>query len=450
MRGEIGMDVVVIGAVAAGLSAAGKAKRTDPQARVLVFGREEHVSYAACGLPYYIGGLIDHHQQLFARKPEHFASQGIEVNVGHEVVEIQPRHRQVLVQSPQGRREKVSYDKLIIATGARHVVPPLPGSDLENVFTVATIPHAEKIRTALENKAQRAVIVGAGFIGLEMAEALHMRGLEVTVLQRSGEVAGTVDADMGALVRQHLLEHGVQVHTQVQVHELYGTDVVQGVRTDQGDIPCDLVIMATGVRPNSGLARDAGLHLGVKGAISVNRRMETSHPDIFAAGDCATAWHHLYQDSTYIPLGTTANKQGRVAGENAVGGKAVFSGIVGTAIMKVLDLSVGRTGLNTREAETLGKSLLSVRVNVSHRAVYYPQPGKGTVKLLFSEDGIVWGAQLVGSDSFAKRVDVFAAAIQFRCTLEELAGLDLSYSPPYSAVWDPVLVAANVALGKLK
>lgn len=443
------MDIVVIGAVAAGLSAASKAKRTEPQSRVRVFGREEYISYAACGLPYYIGGIIDHHQQLLARTPEHFVRQGIEVNVGHEVMEIQPQQKQVLVQSPQGLREKVSYNKLIIATGARHVVPPVPGIDLKNVFTVATIPDAQKIRAALD-KAQRAVIVGAGFIGLEMAEALHMRGLEVTVLQRSGEIAGTVDPDMGAKVRHHLAEHGVQVHTHVKVQGLYGTDGVHGVGTDQGDIPCDLVIMATGVRPNSELARDAGLHLGVKGAISVNRRMETSHPDIYAAGDCATAWHHLYQDDVYIPLGTIANKQGRIAGENAVGCEAIFPGIVGTAIMKVLDLSVGRTGLNTREAETLGKSLLSVRVDVSHRAGYYPQAGMGTVKLLFSEDGYVWGAQLVGPDSFAKRIDVLAAAIQSRCTLEELAGLDLSYSPPYSAVWDPVLVAANVALGKLK
>jgi len=225
---------------------------------------------------------------------------------------------------------------------------------------------------------------------------------------------------------------------------------VQEVVTNRGPIPSDLVIVAAGVQPNSELAREAGIELGVKGAIQVNKRMETNIPDIYAAGDCATAWHELYQDDVYIPLGTTANKQGRIAGENAVGGSAQFSGVIGTAIMKVMDLGVGRTGLSSREAEKLGLNLLSIRVEVNNRAGYYPQSGKGTVKLLFDGEGRIWGAQMLGPDNFAKRIDVFAAAIQSRCTLEQLAGLDLSYAPPYSPVWDPVLVAANVALGKLK
>lgn len=443
------MDIVIIGAVAAGMSAASKAKRIAPEARVKVFEREEQISYAACGLPYYIGGLIKNQDDLIARTQEQFAKQGIEVNTGHEVKQILPQQKQVRVLDPHNEEKNVSYDKLIICTGARPVLPAFDGLDLDNVFTVSTIPQAEQIKTAIAAGAKRAVIVGGGYIGLEMVEALRLKGMEVTVLQRSSQVMGTMDPDMAAIVQDYLKTQGVDIRTEVEVRELYGDKAVQGVRINQGGIPCGLVVVAAGVQPNSELAREAGIELGAKGAILVNQRMETNIPDIYAAGDCAVAWHELYQDNVYVPLGTTANKQGKIAGENAAGSRAEFSGIVGTAIIKVLELGIGRTGLSTREAEKLGIDLLSVRVDVNNRAGYYPSPGKGTVKLLFDRAGKVWGAQMVGPDNFAKRIDVFAAAIQSRLTLEELAGLDLSYSPPFSPVWDPVLVAANVAISKL-
>ncbi|MTI94777.1 MAG: pyridine nucleotide-disulfide oxidoreductase [Firmicutes bacterium] len=444
------MDVVVIGAVAAGMSAASKAKRTEPEARVRVFGREDNVSYAACGLPYYIGDVVQDQAQLIARTQEEFARQGIEVNVGHEVKKILPKERQLLVLDASGEEQTVNYDKLVICTGARPVLPPIGNSDLANIFTVSSIPDSEAVRAAIEAGAKRAVIVGGGYIGLEMVEALRLKGLEVSVIERSEQIAGTIDPEMAKIVRDYLLAEGVDVQTGVAVEEFIGEETVRGVRTNQGTVPCDLAIIAVGVAPNSELARDAGIELGVRGAIRVNRRMETNLPDIYAAGDCAVAWHELYQDNTYIPLGTTANKQGRIAGENVVGGQAEFAGIVGTGIVKVMELGIGRTGLSNREAETLGKELLSVRVEVNNRAGYYPQAGKGTVKLLFDHEGKVWGAQMVGSDNFAKRIDVLAAAIQSGCSLQQLAGLDLSYSPPFSPVWDPVLVAANVALGKLR
>lgn len=444
------MDIVVIGAVAAGMSAASKAKRALPRARIQVFGREEYISYAACGLPYYISGVIKEQQSLIARTLVQFARQGIEVNTGHEVQRILPDKKQILVHSPEGREIQVSYDKLIICTGARPEKPALGGLDFANVFTVSSIPQAEGIKSAIAGGARHAVIVGGGYIGLEMVEALRLLGLDVTVLQRSRQIAGTIDPDMAAIVQEHLEKNGVKVLTDINAQEIYGDKTVQGVRTNQGDIPCDLVIVSAGVQPNSELARAAGIALGPRGAIRVNRRMETSSPDIYAAGDCATAWHVLYQDDAYVPLGTTANKQGRIAGENAAGGSAEFAGIVGTGIMKVMELGISRTGLNLREAEKLGLELLSVRVDATNRAHYYPEPGAGTIKLLFDREGKVWGAQMVGSDGFAKRIDVFAAALHAGWTVEELAGLDLSYAPPYSPVWDPVLVAANVALGKLR
>jgi len=444
------MRLVIIGAVAAGMSAASKAKRTAPQVDVRVFGLEEHVSYAACALPYYIGGIVSQQEHLYARTQEQFQEQGIVVSTGHEVTKILPNERHILVRSSQGEEISVSYDKLIICTGARPIIPDIPGTSLEGVYPVNTIPQSEAIRSAIAAGARRAVIIGAGYIGLEMAEALQQKGLAVTLLQRSRHIAAAIDPDMAALLKGHLEAKGMQVLTDVEAKEIAGDDRVQEVVTNRGPIPSDLVIVAAGVQPNSELAREAGIELGVKGAIQVNKRMETNIPDIYAAGDCATAWHELYQDDVYIPLGTTANKQGRIAGENAVGGSAQFSGVIGTAIMKVMDLGVGRTGLSSREAEKLGLNLLSIRVEVNNRAGYYPQSGKGTVKLLFDGEGRIWGAQMLGPDNFAKRIDVFAAAIQSRCTLEQLAGLDLSYAPPYSPVWDPVLVAANVALGKLK
>lgn len=443
------MNIVIIGAVAAGMSAAGKAKRTLPAARVQVFGREEHISYAACGLPYYVSDVIGDKQALIARTKEQFARQGIEVNTGHEVQRILPEAKKIHVRTPEGSEIRVCYDKLIICTGARPVSPSFAGQDIENVFTVSSIPQAEVIKSALAGGAKRAVIVGGGYIGLEMVEALHLKGMEVTVLQHSSQIAGTIDPDMASLVQEHIEDNGVKVQTDVNVQEIYGAGTVQGVRTNQGAIPCDLVIVAAGVQPNSELAREAGIDLGPRGAIRVNRLMETNLQDIYAAGDCATAWHNLYGDDAYVPLGTTANKQGRIAGENAAGGSAEFAGIVGTGIMKVMELGVGRTGLNLREADRLGLDLLSVRVETTNRAHYYPQPGKGTVKLLFDRQGRLWGAQMVGTNGFAKRIDVVAASLQARWTVQALAGLDLSYSPPFSPVWDPVLVAANVAVGKL-
>lgn len=444
------MEMVIIGAVAAGMSAASKAKRAAPDTGVRVFGREDYISYAACGLPYYIGGQVGDQQHLIARSQEQFARQGIEVNTGCEASQILPQEQKIVIRKPGGVEEKVEYDKLIICTGARPNMPSIPGLTQANVFTVSTIPEAQGIREAIATGARKAVIIGAGYIGLEMADVLHQRGLTVTILQRSRQIASAIDYSLAEIVQRHLEDSGVRVLTETVIQEVYGDTTVRGVHTNHGDIPCDLLIVAAGALPNSELARDAGISLGAKGAILVNRRMETSQANIFAAGDCATAWHHLYGEDVYLPLGTTANKQGRVAGENAAGGSAQFSGIVGTAIMKVIDLGIGRTGLGSSEAEKLGLDLLSVKVDVNNRAGYYPQPGKGTVMLLFDRNGRVWGAQMVGPDNFAKRIDVFAAAVQMRCSLQELASWDLSYSPPYSPVWDPVLVAANVAMGRLR
>lgn len=441
------MRIVVIGGVAAGMSAASKARRIRKDIRVEVYTEEEYISYAGCGLPYYAQGLIPAEDRLIARTPEQFARQDIHVFRGQRVVAIKPLEKEITVRANDGETKRVEYDKLIIATGARPIIPGFYRKDLRNVFTVKSIPSIVALRNLLQKgEAKRAVIVGGGYIGLEMAEALLEWGVDLTVVQLPEQLLRSVDPDMSLLIEKHLIAKGVKVRTGEEVTALEGRDRVERVITNKGEIPADLVIVAVGIVPNSELAEEAGIELGVKKAIKVNRYMETNLPDIYAAGDCATAYHLVLKKDAYIPLGTTANKQGRIAGENAVGGKAVFQGIVGTAIIKVLDLEVGRTGLNKEEAEREGFKVRETKVEDYTKAHYYPGGGKITIKLLTNEvDNTLLGAQLVGGAGAGKRIDVLAAAVQLGLTPVQLSELDLSYAPPFSPVWDPVLVAANAA-----
>ncbi len=444
--------LVVIGGVAAGMSAASKARRMNKDMDIEVYTDEEYISYAGCGLPYYVQGLVEKEGKLIARTKEQFAKQGIKVFTNHKVISILPGEMQIIVVDSEGTEKKVSYDKLVIATGARAFVPPLSGKELDNVFTVKSIPSAKLIKEQVKNEdVKNIVIVGGGYIGLEMAEAFAAWKKQITIVELAPQLLGNIDEDMAALVEEYLTKEGVQVRKGEKVLALEGEKRVRKVVTDKGEIPADLVILAIGIQPNSELAAQAGIELGIKGAIKVNKYMETNIPGIYAAGDCATAYHLLYQDDAYVPLGTTANKQGRVAGENAAGGRAEFSGIVGTAIIKVLDLEIGRTGLSMREARQLGKEFREIKVETSTKAHFYPGSQQVTIKLLIDKASQkILGAQIVGGTGAGKRIDVLAAAVQLGLTPFALSELDLSYAPPFSPVWDPVLTAANVAVGELE
>lgn len=446
------MRIVVIGGVAAGMSAASKAKRMlGDNGVVEVYTREQEISYAACGLPYWVSGKTAEKRMLYARSVERFREQGIEVFLRHEAIKLDVEGKQVLVRGPLGE-SWVSYDKLILATGSRPFIPPWPGVDLSGIFSLHNVPQADEVREWIARGARKAVIIGGGYIGIEMVEAFKLRGLEVHLVEASDRLASTtLDPDMSDYVREYLESESVTLHFNTRVLEFAGDGVLDRIVTDKGEIAADLALIATGVRPNSELARDAGIELGIRDAIKVNRKMETSAPGIYAAGDCCVDWHVQYQEDMWVPLGTTANKQGRVAGENAAGGEAVFSGIVGTGIMKVMDLEIGRTGTSGRGIDRLGQVADSVVIRARSRAGYYPNPGGGRVKLWFdADDGTIIGAQLVGTEGFAKRVDMFAMAIHAGLTVYDVAGMDLAYAPPFSPLWDPVLIAANAAVKKLR
>lgn len=442
--------IIVIGGVAAGMSAASKAMRVNPGLSVDVYTDEKYIAYSGCGLPYYAQGVIEDKGDLFARSVDEFARQGVNVHTQSKVHSIKPEEKVVWVEHADGSYTWEAYDKLIIATGARPVVPDLPGIDLPGVLKMKQVPDAEAVRGIINNKeAKKAVIVGGGFIGVEMAEVLTTAGLDVTILEMAPQIMTLMDEDMAALVQIELEAHGVKVMVGTKVLGFEGKDHVEGVRTENEVVPADLVILAIGVKPNSEIAQEAGIELGVRGAIKVNGRMETNLPDIYAAGDCATAHHLVLEKDAYVPLGTTANKQGRVAGENAAGGSAEFAGIVGTTIFKVMNMEGARTGLSRREAEQNGFKVWESKITSATKAVGYPGRGPVTVKLVIEEGSQrILGGQILGSSGAGKRIDVLVTMVQLKQGIEELAKMDFSYAPPFSPVWEPLLVAANQAVSR--
>jgi NADPH-dependent 2,4-dienoyl-CoA reductase/sulfur reductase-like enzyme len=447
--------LVVVGGDAAGMSAAANARRrrSPDDLAIDVYERGPHVSYAACGIPYYVGQLVPAAENLIARRPEQFEAEGIGVHRRHEVRAVDTVQRRVLVQPLDGGEERWEpYDHLLIATGSVPVRPQVPGIDARGVFGLNTLESGMAVYRFLEEeRPRRAVIVGGGYIGLEMAEALCLRGLEVALVEKEEQVMLTLDADMAGPIAQELERVGVELHLGESLTALETADGrVQAVVTDAGTIPCDLVVLGLGVRPNSELAREAGIGLGVRGAIVVNERMQTDTAGVWAAGDCAQTFHLVSRRPFWVALGTVANKQGRVAGINLGGGYATFPGVVGTAITRVCDLEISRTGLQEREVRELGWEHVAVRVEAPTRAHYYPDAGRMAVKLLAERgSGRLLGGQIVGTDGAGKRVDVIAAALHAGMTVEEFVHLDLAYAPPFSPVWDPLLVAARQLLSRV-
>ncbi|MCX9010023.1 MAG: FAD-dependent oxidoreductase [Candidatus Methanoperedens sp.] len=445
-----GERIVIIGGVAAGMSAASKARRLRPDIEIFVFEKSGYVSYGSCGLPYYISGMVKSPDDLVVYDARFFKEKrNIDVFLFHEATAIHPDKHSVLVKDLKtGEESEYSYDKLLISTGARAFVPPIKGIDLEGIFTMRLLPDGIKAKEFIRQRAPRkAVIVGAGYIGIEMAEAFSKLGIEVTMLARRNSILGTMDDEICKVVEDELKKNGVTLLKSAQAGEFTGENgYVRRVILRTGEsIDVDMVLVATGVRPNSEIAKEAGIKTeNHRNAIMVNQQMETNVPGIYAAGDCAVAYNRLLERPVYAPLGTTANKTGRVAGTNMAGGAASFQGIVGTSTFKVFDLQVARTGLTEKETVREGLDHISSMIESVTRAHYYPGASRIWIKLIAEKStGRLLGAEAAGKEGVPKRIDIIATAITAGMTGGEMASLDLSYAPPFSTVWDPVLVAAN-------
>jgi NADPH-dependent 2,4-dienoyl-CoA reductase/sulfur reductase-like enzyme len=446
--------LVIIGGVAAGMSAASRARRVNAQLEIVVLEKGRHVSYGACGLPYYLSGQVADWKDLLAYPPEFFREKrGIEIQLGHEATEIEPGRKAVHALAPGGRPVSFPYDKLVIATGGAPAIT-IDGANLPGVFTCNDLAGAIRLREFLDQrKPVRAVIAGSGYIGLEVADAFVSRGMKVTILERSETALEGVEPEIAARIEGVLEKHGVRLRKSSAVTAITKDGAGEGLHVHHGtggSEPADVVVIATGILPKSQLADSAGIPLGATGAIAVDDRMQTGVNSIYAAGDCAEARHLVTGKPTYFPLGTTANKQGRVAGENAAGGNARFEGIVGTLATKFFELEVAKTGLGAAQARANGFDADSVTLTSISRAKYLG--GKPiTVTLVWDRpSGRLLGCQMADEEGVAKRIDVAAMALHARMRIPEMLHLDLSYAPPFAPVWDPLLVAANEAMKKFR
>ena len=434
------------------MSAAAQARRRSgaDELEIIAFERGRFTSYAACGLPYFVGGLVPDAGSLVARSPERFLSQGIDARIGHEVEAIDLRRRTLCVRDlDSGAVSTEAFDQLLVATGAAPLRPPLPGVDARGVFSIQTLTDGIALRARLDSGGPtRAVVVGGGYIGLEMAEAMLLRGLEVTLVEMADQPMSTLDPDMGSLVTDALRSAGVDVRlgSAVNGFETDASGSVSGVATSDGTVPAEVVVLGLGVRPNSSLAAESGLATGKTGGVVTDSRMETAVEGVWAAGDCVETYHRLSRLPIAIALGTHANKQGRVVGVNATGGDLTFPGVIGTAVTKVCDFEIARTGLGERDAAAAGFDATAAKVEGATRAHYYPDAAQISIKVVAEKGtGRLLGAQIVGGEGAAKRIDVLAAAIWSGMSADELSQLDLGYAPPFSPVWDPVLIAARKA-----
>ncbi len=435
---------LIIGGSDAGISAALRAQEMSPDTEISVLLDDDFPNYSICGLPFYLSGETPDWRSL-AHRTE-FA--GISVRRGHRVTRIDTSSKTVAVQAEGKGLLSLSYDKLLIATGASPVVPQIDGCQFPGVFLLHTMKDSFAVHEFLDKaKPRRAVIVGAGYIGLEMADALTHGGVEVTVASRTKTVLATVDSELGEAVSEELRHHGIAVFTNVEAQCVTQVGDHLHVSGSQGfEQDCELVLIAVGVKPNAALGVEAGLKTGEKGALIANRRMESGAPDVYVAGDCAETWHRILKRHTYLPLGTTAHKQGRTAGENALGLHREFAGSLGTQVVKIFNRVVARTGLRQDEAEHEGFRPFTVESNMNDHKAYYP--GATPLRARVTADlatGQLLGAQLMGTwgAEVSKRIDVFATALFHEMTVDEISDLDLSYTPPLSSPWDPVQMASQ-------
>ncbi len=454
--------VVVVGGDAAGMSAASAAKRAREDLEVIAFERGEHTSYSACGIPYWVAGDVGHWSDLVARSPEEHRRRGIDVRLQTEVVGIDPAAGTVTVREAGGSEATVGWDHLVLATGAEPAKLTVPGHDAAGVLSVQRIPDGQAILDAVASGAERAVVVGAGYIGIEMAEALLRQGLTVTVLDRGEQPMGTLDADLGVHVRAAMEGEGIALRTGVEVEAFEtsptgpGRSRVTGVVTGDGTFAADLVVCGLGAKPAVGLAKDAGLPIGDAGGLRTDDRQRVGgdHPaagHLWAGGDCVEVHDRIADRYVTVALGTHANRHGRVIGANLAGREARFPGVIGTAVTKVCALEIGRTGLGEKAAADAGFDAVAATVESTTRAGYMPDAGPIRVKLIAERGtGRTLGGQIVGrNEGAAKRIDVIATAVWCGLSADELSDVDLSYAPPFSPLWDPVTLAAREVAARL-
>ena len=446
-----GTKVVIVGGVAGGATAAARIRRLDEQARITVFERSGYISYANCGLPYYIGGVIEDRSKLTLQTPESFWRRfRVEMRVRHEVTAINPQRKTVSVRALEtGEEFEEPYDKLVLCPGAKPSLPPVPGTDIERLFTLRTVEDTFAIKDFIEREQPRsAVLAGGGFIGLELAENLRELGLEVTIVQRPQQLMKPFDPDMAALIHAECRRHGIRLELgrSVQAFEQAEDGGVRVLVKDAAPLEADMAVLAIGVTPDTQLARDAGLELGIKGSIVVNSAMETSVPDIYAAGDAVQVKHAVTGDDALISLAGPANKQGRIIADNICGLHSEYRGSQGSCVVKVFELTAAATGLNEGAALAAGLDADTIILSPMSHAGYYPGGKVMTLKLVFEKGSMrILGAQAVGYDGVDKRIDVLATAIHACMTAPQLKDLDLAYAPPYSSAKDPVNMAGYMA-----
>ena len=453
------MKVVIVGGVAGGATAAARIRRLDEQAEVIVFERSGYISYANCGLPYYIGGVIEDPEDLTLQTPESFWKRfRIQMKVRHEVTAIHPDRKTVSVRNLEtGEDFEEAYDQLLLSPGAKLVWPEHPGMGSERLFTLRTVEDTFRIKEFInQNRPKSAVMVGGGFIGLEMAENLRQLGMEVTIVQRSRQLMNPFDPDMAAFIHNEVRKHGVKL---MLGHSLEGfrekNSGLEVLLRDGVSVSADMVILAIGVTPESMLAKEAGLALGIKGSILVNDRMQTSAPDIYAVGDAVQVKHFVTGADSLIPLAGPANKQGRIAADNICGGDSRYLGSQGSSVIKVFDMTAATTGINEGSAKKAGLHVDKVILSPMSHAGYYPGGKMMTMKIIFEKETYrLLGAQIIGYEGGDKRIDVLATAIHAGLKGNQLKDLDLAYAPPYSSAKDPVNMAGfmidNLARGQLK
>jgi NADPH-dependent 2,4-dienoyl-CoA reductase/sulfur reductase-like enzyme len=440
--------LLIIGGSDAGISAGVRARELDPSCEVTIVVADRFPNYSICGLPFYLSDEVQDWHALAHRTSTEITAAGIHLLLDCTVQVIDAASHRVLFLDEREQTRELSYDRLIIATGAKSLRPHLVGLDLSGVFLLRFMADAFAVHQYLKTQSPRsAVIIGGGYIGMEMADALTRRGIAVTVVEHSSSVLKTVDISLGNQIRAELARKGVRVETGVLVEHIERDGAHLRVRgAPSFQVAADLVLVAVGVEPNSDLAREAGIAVGERGAIRISRQMETSAADIYAAGDCVETWHRLLGRSVYLPLGTTAHKQGRIAGENAVGSTREFAGTLGTQVVKIFDLVVARTGLRDEEAVQAGFTPLTVETTTWDHTVYYQGAHQVCIRLTGDrETGRLLGAQMIGHirTETAKRIDIFATALFHGLSVEDLNDLDLSYTPPLSSPWDPVQLSAQ-------
>jgi NADPH-dependent 2,4-dienoyl-CoA reductase/sulfur reductase-like enzyme len=448
------MRLVIVGGVAAGTKAASRARRLDAEMEITVYQEEPEPSISECGLPYFLSGVVEERERLVARTPEKFAQKEIEVLVRHRVERIDASAKRLIVHDlDAGKTFEDGYDRLVVATGARAVLPPIPGADLEGVFELRFLTDADRIKSYVEeNSPKKATIVGGGYIGLEVAENLCGLGIECSLIEGEDRVALAYGPEVSERVEAELQAHDVNIFTGEKVDEFTGEGRVQGVRFGDTELATDLVIIGVGISPNVELASEAGAELGETGAILVDKHMKTSIPDVWAAGDCVETTDLTSGEPAWIPLGDTANQMGRVAGTNAATGEDTleFPGTLGTGIFKVFDLGVGKTGLSEEAAADAGFETVSASLSVYDRAAYYPGAGKVFLKLIADRaTGRLLGAEAAGSSS-DKLIDICATALWGKLSYPDLVNIDLAYSPPYGPTLSPVIQAASILSGKFE